>query len=91
MSTIVKRKASIFWKARSHFWFGPEDRGHVQHVVNMPAGMSHSFKNESNKSAKVLIMVALAGLENMFFEVGVQLAKRPTRALPPSQEEIEKQ
>jgi hypothetical protein len=43
---------------------------------NMPIGLPHSFKNESSKSAKMLIMVAPAGLENMFFEVGVPLARR---------------
>ena len=58
--------------------------------VNMPIGMPHSFKNESSKPAKMLIMVAPAGLENMFFEVGVPLADGSTTALPPTQEEIEK-
>ena len=52
--------------------------------------MPHSFKNESSKSAKMLIMVAPAGLENMFFEVGVPLAEGSTAGLPPNQEEIEK-
>ena len=58
--------------------------------VNMPIGMPHSFKNESSKPAKMLIMVAPAGLENMFFEVGVPLAEGSTTALPPTREEIEK-
>src|SRR5580700_4288096 len=42
--------------------------------ANMPVGTPHSFKNESSKSAKMLISVAPAGLEKMFFEVGVPLA-----------------
>jgi quercetin dioxygenase-like cupin family protein len=58
--------------------------------VNMPIGMPHSFKNESSKAAKMLIMVAPAGLENMFFEIGAPLADGSTSALPPTQEEIEK-
>ena len=58
--------------------------------VNMPIGMPHSFKNESSTPAKMLITVAPAGLENMFFEVGVPLAEGSTTALPPAQEEIEK-
>jgi quercetin dioxygenase-like cupin family protein len=58
--------------------------------VNMPIGLPHSFKNESDKPAKMLIMVAPAGLENMFFEVGVPLAEGSTTALPPTQEEIAK-
>src|SRR3954453_23725165 len=36
--------------------------------ANMPVGMPHSFKNESSRPAKMLISVAPAGLENMFFE-----------------------
>ena len=58
--------------------------------VNMPIGMPHSFKNESDKAAKMLITVAPAGLENMFFEFGVPLAEGSTTALPPTQEEITK-
>src|SRR5262245_20454354 len=58
--------------------------------ANMPVGTPHSFKNESKKPAKMLISVAPAGLEQMFFEVGVPLAEGATTALPPSQEEIEK-
>ena len=58
--------------------------------ANMPVGTPHSFKNESGRPAKILITVAPAGLEKMFFEVGVPLAKGATTALPPSHEEIEK-
>lgn len=58
--------------------------------ANMPVGTPHSFKNESLKPAKMLISVAPAGLEKMFFEVGVPLADGATTALPPSHEEIEK-
>lgn len=58
--------------------------------VNMPIGMPHSFKNESSKSAKMLIVIAPAGLEQMFFEFGVPLAEGSTTALPPTREEIDK-
>lgn len=58
--------------------------------ANMPVGTPHSFKNESDKPAKMLISVAPAGLEQMFFEVGVMLAEGATTAPPPSREEIEK-
>ncbi len=58
--------------------------------ANMPVGTPHCFKNESNKPAKMLISVAPAGLEQMFFEVGVPLAEGATTALPPTKEEIEK-
>ena len=58
--------------------------------ANMPVGMPHSFKNESGKSARMLISVAPAGIEKMFFEFGVPLAEGAMRALPPTKEEIEK-
>src|ERR1700733_13953440 len=58
--------------------------------ANMPVGMPHSFKNESGKPARMLISVAPAGLEKMFFEVGVPVAQGATSAEPPTKEEIEK-
>ena len=58
--------------------------------ANMPVGTPHSFKNESSQTARMLISVAPAGLEQMFFEVGVPLAEGATTALPPTKEEIEK-
>lgn len=58
--------------------------------ANMPVGTPHSFKNESGQPAKMLISVAPAGLEQMFFEVGVPLPEGSTSASPPSREEIEK-
>ena len=58
--------------------------------ANMPVGTPHSFKNESDRPARMLISVAPAGLEQMFFEVGVPLAEGATTALPPTKDEIEK-
>jgi quercetin dioxygenase-like cupin family protein len=58
--------------------------------ANMPVGTPHSFRNESDKPAKTLIWVTPAGLEKMFFEVGVPLPKGATTALPPTKEEVEK-
>jgi quercetin dioxygenase-like cupin family protein len=58
--------------------------------ANMPVGTPHSFRNESDQPARMLISVAPAGLEQMFFEVGVPLAEGSTTALPPTRDEIEK-
>ena len=58
--------------------------------LNMPVGSLHCFKNESNKTARLLISVAPAGLEQMFFEVGTPLADDAESAPPPSQADIEK-
>jgi quercetin dioxygenase-like cupin family protein len=58
--------------------------------ANMPVGTPHSFKNESGQPARMLISVAPAGLEKMFFEVGVPLEAGATTALPPTKDEIER-
>jgi quercetin dioxygenase-like cupin family protein len=58
--------------------------------ANMPVGTPHSFKNESSRPGKMLISVAPAGLEKMFFEVGVPVPPGTTTALPPTKDEIEK-
>jgi uncharacterized RmlC-like cupin family protein len=58
--------------------------------ANMPVGTPHSFKNESNSTAKMLILVAPAGLERMFIECGMPVAQGATTAAPPTKEEIEK-
>ena len=58
--------------------------------ANMPVGVPHAFKNESDRPARMLISVAPAGLENMFFEFGVPLAEGSTHAQPPTAEEIQK-
>lgn len=58
--------------------------------ANMPVGTPHSFKNETSKPARMLITVAPAGLEKMFFEVGVPLSDGAMTALPPTKEDIEK-
>ena len=58
--------------------------------ANIPSGTLHSFKNESGKLAKMLITVAPAGLEKMFFEVGVPLSPDSTSTPLPTKEEVEK-
>lgn len=58
--------------------------------VNMPVGTLHSFKNKSGKPARMLISVAPAGLEQMFFEVGVPMPQGATTAAPSTKEEIER-
>ena len=58
--------------------------------VNMPVGTPHSFKNESSAPAKMLISIAPAGLEELFFEIGVPVAQGATTAAPPTKDEIEK-
>jgi quercetin dioxygenase-like cupin family protein len=58
--------------------------------ANMPVGTPHAFKNESGRPARMLITVAPAGLERMFFEVGVPVAPGTTTTAPPTKEEIDR-
>jgi hypothetical protein len=58
--------------------------------ANMPIGTPHSFKNETGQPARMLISVAPAGLEKLFFEVGVPMPPGVTTAGPPTKEEIDK-
>ena len=58
--------------------------------LNMPIGSLHSFKNNTSEAARMILSVAPAGLEEMFFEVGVPLEEAATTAPPPTQEEIQK-
>ena len=57
--------------------------------ANMPVGSLHSFKNANDKTARMIISVAPAGLEKMFLEVGVPVKLGETPP-PPSKAEIEK-
>jgi quercetin dioxygenase-like cupin family protein len=56
--------------------------------VNMPVGSRHSFRNESERPARMVITVAPAGLEQMFFEVGQPLPDDAQAAPPPTEEDI---
>ena len=58
--------------------------------LNMPVGSQHCFKNESDKTARLLISLAPAGLEKMFFEVGQPLDDDAIHAPPPSEADIKK-
>jgi len=57
--------------------------------LNMPIGSLHSFKNESDQPARMLITLAPAGLEKMFLETGRRLADGE-EPQPPTEEEIHK-
>lgn len=58
--------------------------------LNMPVGSLHCFRNESRQVARMLISVAPAGLEKMFFEVGQPLADDQVTAPSPSPADIQK-
>lgn len=57
--------------------------------ANMPIGSLHSFRNETEHPARMLISVAPAGLEEMFFEVGQPVPTGSLSAPPPTKDEID--
>jgi quercetin dioxygenase-like cupin family protein len=58
--------------------------------ANMPVGTPHAFKNETDRAARMLISVAPAGLEKMFFEVGQPIPEGGQTATPPTKDEIDR-
>jgi len=58
--------------------------------LNVPTGVLHSFKNESDSDARMLILVAPAGMEKMFEETGKLVTDPSTKPTPPTPEELEK-
>ena len=90
---VHSREEEAFYVLEGELVFYVGEERHVMTAgmfANMPVGTRHAFKNESNQPAKMLISVAPAGLERMFFEVGVPLPSGATTALPPTRAEIEK-
>jgi len=47
-------------------------------VINIPANAPHQFLNKSEQAARLLCVCSPAGLEELFFEVGVPVATRTT-------------
>jgi quercetin dioxygenase-like cupin family protein len=57
--------------------------------ASMPVGVWHSFRNETDKRARMIISVVPAGLEEMFIEAGQQVL--PDGTIPtPSKEDFAK-
>jgi quercetin dioxygenase-like cupin family protein len=90
---VHSREEEGFYVLEGEITFTVEEKRLVASAgmfANMPVGTPHSFKNESNQPAKLLISVAPAGLEKMFFECGVPLPEGSTAAVPPTKGEIER-
>jgi hypothetical protein len=58
--------------------------------VGIPIGTLHDFGNDTDKPARMLIQVAPAGLEEMFFQCGRELPEGTTICDPATEEEIRK-
>jgi quercetin dioxygenase-like cupin family protein len=58
--------------------------------ASAPRGTLHSFRNNSQQTARMLIHVVPAGIEKMFLEIGVPLPPGATTGPPPDAASIEK-
>ena len=58
--------------------------------VNVPPNVTHSFKNKTNNLAKMLIVLAPGGMENLFVEVGDEVTDPTIQPSPVSDGQIKK-
>ena len=58
--------------------------------VNVPPNVIHSFKNKTKKLAKMLIILAPGGLENLFVEVGNEVSDPKIQPSPMSDSQMKK-
>ena len=59
-------------------------------IVNVPPNVIHSFKNKTNVLAKMLIILAPGGLENLFVEVGDEVSDSTVQPPPMSEKQMKK-
>lgn len=89
---VQTREEEAFYVLRGQVTFTADGERHVAEsgaFVQIPPGSVHTFKNETDQPAEMLIGVAPAGLEKMFERVGVTLDS-PADPIPdPRPEEIE--
>lgn len=58
--------------------------------VNIPPHTTHSFKNRTDCLAKMLIILAPGGLENLFVEIGEEVSDSTVRHPPMSAEKMKR-
>ena len=58
--------------------------------VNVPPNVTHSFKNKTDSLAKMLIILAPGGLENLFVKVGDEISDPTIQPPPMSAEKMKK-
>ncbi|HVJ80902.1 MAG TPA: cupin domain-containing protein [Planctomycetia bacterium] len=90
---IHSRETECFFVVEGEIDFHAEGKRFVAgpgSFVHAPSGSPHSFRNESDAPARMIITIAPAGLEEMFFRCGAPLPEGATAAAPPTPAEIEK-
>lgn len=58
--------------------------------VNVPPNVLHSFKNETNAIAKLIIILSPPGMEQLFVDVGVEVSDTSLKPPPITKEQIQK-
>ena len=58
--------------------------------VNIPPNVLHSFKNETNETAKLIIVLSPAGMEQLFVEVGLEITNNSVKPPPFNSEQKQK-
>ena len=58
--------------------------------VNIPPDVLHSFKNETNENAKMIIVLSPAGLEQFFVEAGLEVSNNSVKPPPLTDDEKQK-
>ena len=58
--------------------------------VNVPPNVLHSFKNETNEVAKLIIILSPPGLEQLFVEVGLEVSDINIKPQPFTNEQKQK-
>ncbi len=58
--------------------------------VNVPPNVLHSFKNETNDIAKLIIILSPPGLEQIFVEIGAEVSDINVKPPPFTNEQIQK-
>ncbi len=87
------REEEGFYVLEGEITFTVNGQQHVAKAgtfANMPIGTQHSFRNDSQTVARMLISVAPAGLEQLFLDVGVPLPEGAIHASPPSAEDVQR-
>jgi mannose-6-phosphate isomerase-like protein (cupin superfamily) len=58
--------------------------------VNVPPGILHSFKNEQDKVAKIIVVLSPPGLEQLFVEAGIEISDNTVKPQPFNEKQKQK-
>lgn len=62
----------------------------LEHLLISHQGILHSFKNETKETAKLIIVLSPAGMEQLFVEVGLEVSNNSVKPPPFTNEQKQK-